>query len=1180
MKAQRLSLTLGSIALLSLALLLTLWPQRAPTSLGAPLEAPPQGNWRTYANGDAVQAFALEGETLWAGTRWGGAVRWDLPTGRYTQYLYPQTGLACNDVRDVLVGGGGKVWFATCRGLSVLAPDGTWQTYTVANTGGGLPSDNVTALALDPAGYLWVGTGQTWEEEGFTGGGLGRWEWATGEWRSFLPPTSPAVTDVAVDRQGRVWVGTQPAWTWVAPSDGGDGHWARRGGGLAVWDGNTWQSYTAANDFADSILTVKVDPAGNVWVGTEGAGAFVRTGERWVHFRPSDGLADGYVQAIGFAPGGEIWFATRKFNGHGTGVSVLDPGVDLADKSDDIWRHYRVEDGLPADLVWAMASDGQRLWLGTGSPEGDGFGIGQWAPETGFRPPLLTRPTSLAGNHITAIAQAPDGTLWIGTRHRGVSALSPDGRTWTTYTAESTDDDGHAPWTGLRGNSVSSIAIDAAGRVWIGTRETVYNTRLRGFEDGGLSLFDPATGRWTNFTQRNTDDDGRSPWSGLRSNDVSAVAVDWAGRVWVGSGNLRSFTGAGISVLSFGTDLFDRSDDTWEHYDVFDGVPSNNVTAIAVDVERREIWVTAAPYWTNGVRLGGGVGRFDGVHWTTYGTESGLVAAEGDLRSIALAPEDGVWVGGWTYQGSFHWPSGTGVDAVVNRFDGRVWQVAGLFEDDGYVAALAVDAEGNLWAGTSKDGLGAAPATGGIKRLTSAGWTSVTTATSGVVADEIQALLATSNGDVWVGSLERGLSRFGPHVPPPPTPVLPPPTATPTQEPTVVIARARRVWLPLLLVNHHGVWVPPTRTPTPSLTVTPLPGPTATPTLTATPSREMPTFTPTATATPPIPSPTPTATRAAPTSTPTPTPKPAPLGEWTAVSDLPPVDLYDVFFVNADAGWAVGAHGTVLHSTDGGATWVVQASGTVERLRSVFFVDRAHGWAVGARGTIIYTTDGGQTWVRQPSPVDDEAFVAVEMQGMTDGWIVGDEGVVLRWNGDRWLLQARTSYAFTDFQLLDSDHGWATTAEGAATGRVVELAAGRWSVVGTFQPLYGLHIPASGAGWAVGDRGTAVRQMQGRWEYVSRPPVGGLALRAVYSPDGVRAWAVGDQGLIFYFDGMRWQNRSNPAVTRQTLYAIHMTPDGRRGWIAGAAGPEGGTLLRYDVERVANSPYTASSVVP
>jgi hypothetical protein len=280
------------------------------------------------------------------------------------------------------------------------------------------------------------------------------------------------------------------------------------------------------------------------------------------------------------------------------------------------------------------------------------------------------------------------------------------------------------------------------------------------------------------------------------------------------------------------------------------------------------------------------------------------------------------------------------------------------------------------------------------------------------------------------------------------------------------------------------------------------------------------------------------------------------------VEGLPAVDLYDVFFVDASRGWAVGEHGTILHSTDGGVTWVAQSSGTDEPLYAVFFADRDRGWAVGGRGTIRYTTNGGRTWVSQPSPVDDETLVAVAVPGGSDGWILGDGGAALRWNGSRWLLQARTGYRFTDLYLVTPDQGWATTAE-RTTGRVVELRSGRWMIAGVFQPLHGLHVVAPGAGWAVGDRGTALRQMQSRWEYVSRPPVGGLALRDVHSPDGVRAWVVGDQGLIFYFDGLRWQNRSNPTTTRQTLYAIHMTADGQRGWIVGAAAAEKGTLLRY-----------------
>ena len=44
-------------------------------------------------------------------------------------------------------GADGALWVGTCAGLARLDKDGSWQTYSKANTRGGLPDDNVLALA-------------------------------------------------------------------------------------------------------------------------------------------------------------------------------------------------------------------------------------------------------------------------------------------------------------------------------------------------------------------------------------------------------------------------------------------------------------------------------------------------------------------------------------------------------------------------------------------------------------------------------------------------------------------------------------------------------------------------------------------------------------------------------------------------------------------------------------------------------------------------------------------------------------------------------------------------------------------------------------------------------------------------------------------------------------------------
>jgi hypothetical protein len=69
-----------------------------------------------------------------------------------------------------------------------------------------------------------------------------------------------------------------------------------------------------------------------------------------------------------------------------------------------------------------------------------------------------------------------------------------------------------------------------------------------------------------------------------------------------------------------------------------------------------------------------------------------------------------------------------------------------------------------------------------------------------------------------------------------------------------------------------------------------------------------------------------------------------------------------VYFVDDMTGWIAGGdvvNGIVVHTTDGGANWTLQNTGTTNGLYSLYFTDADTGWAVGLNGTIIHTTNGG-----------------------------------------------------------------------------------------------------------------------------------------------------------------------------------------------------------------------------
>ena len=111
--------------------------------------------------------------------------------------------------------------------------------------------------------------------------------------------------------------------------------------------------------------------------------------------------------------------------------------------------------------------------------------------------------------------------------------------------------------------------------------------------------------------------------------------------------------------------------------------------------------------------------------------------------------------------------------------------------------------------------------------------------------------------------------------------------------------------------------------------------------------------------------------------------------------------LEDIFFVDANNGWAVGENGIVLHTTNGGDSWDIQTSGTEEKLLSVSFADSAVGWAAGGGlgvSVILHTTDGGATWETQT--IDDPIISTVPANGIfvldaNNVWVTGNNGFVV-----------------------------------------------------------------------------------------------------------------------------------------------------------------------------------------
>jgi photosystem II stability/assembly factor-like uncharacterized protein len=87
---------------------------------------------------------------------------------------------------------------------------------------------------------------------------------------------------------------------------------------------------------------------------------------------------------------------------------------------------------------------------------------------------------------------------------------------------------------------------------------------------------------------------------------------------------------------------------------------------------------------------------------------------------------------------------------------------------------------------------------------------------------------------------------------------------------------------------------------------------------------------------------------------------------WEPVNFKQDLTLYSVFFVTPDMGWAAGDAGTIIKTTDGGATWTPQLGGDAQNaaraIKDLRFVDQNTGFAVQSTGvgdhTLLRTTDG------------------------------------------------------------------------------------------------------------------------------------------------------------------------------------------------------------------------------
>jgi len=290
-----------------------------------------------------------------------------------------------------------------------------------------------------------------------------------------------------------------------------------------------------------------------------------------------------------------------------------------------------------------------------------------------------------------------------------------------------------------------------------------------------------------------------------------------------------------------------------------------------------------------------------------------------------------------------------------------------------------------------------------------------------------------------------------------------------------------------------------------------------------------------------------------------------PVGDWIVQTSTTNSELNGVFFLpDGRAGWAVGALGTIVRTTDAGVTWARQTSNTNVALHGVWFTSATDGWAVGAAGTVVRTTNGGATWTRLNNVGQGVALMDVCFATPDTGWVVGQSGLALRTRdaGATWeAFYAPTAQTLESVSFAGTRDGWAVGGAGVIAGTHDRGAT--WFLVPgiTIQPLKAVWTRSPAVARGVGAQGVVVRTVttpdSAQWEL--RNAGGSRQLEGVHFPSDAIGYAVGADagvGAILRTDdgGLTWEAQTSRSANR--LNDVFFV-DVLRGWAVG----QGGTIV-------------------
>ncbi|MEX1011099.1 MAG: YCF48-related protein [Balneolaceae bacterium] len=317
--------------------------------------------------------------------------------------------------------------------------------------------------------------------------------------------------------------------------------------------------------------------------------------------------------------------------------------------------------------------------------------------------------------------------------------------------------------------------------------------------------------------------------------------------------------------------------------------------------------------------------------------------------------------------------------------------------------------------------------------------------------------------------------------------------------------------------------------------------------------------------------------------------------EWV-VQDTPGSnELFSIHFHNSMLGWAAGAGGQILKTTDGGEIWDTRSSGASVRIEDISFVDANIGWAVGHSGLVLRSEDGGESWTQQQSNTDVN-LLGISVIDADRAWLVGQQSVIrfTTDGGETWeVYELEVPETLFDVFFLDEQRGWIASVgvvfyttdgglnwqESGANWEGLDF----WAEGDSPPALISVQFVNDTTGWASGASGSIIRTQDGgvSWEIQEHrrkyadPDQGFPEMRALHFTTPLNGRAVGFSGTILLTTdgGESWVPQVSGST--QALHDVSF-PSARTGWVAGS----NGTVLYTELLVSATESIVTADFVP